>query len=205
MGVSPYTWPHERKWQPGIHDKRTNLGMWLVLIIYLLFFIGFSLNMGPDLITGELFLLFILLVIVLAGIIGFFLVGQAARLDVKVEEIKYYAVRPERLSQVLMEALDVEGIGYRREGPRQVQEDYWEDALHLEGQHWSGISLVVERNPLIARVDTASVTIRGSSRSQERIDRMKELVDGVANTELLARYEEDRLKDPPELVIYGED
>jgi hypothetical protein len=179
--------------------------MWFVLIIYLLFFIGFTLNMGPDLMMGDMLGVFIFLILILATIVALFLVGQAARRDVKVEELKYFSVRPERLSQVLMRSMDKEHIRYMREGPKRVREDYWEDALHLQGPHWSGISLVVERNPLISRVDAASVTIRGSSRSMEHIDRLKELVDGVAMGEMLAQYEHGNLEDRPELVVYGED
>ena len=205
MGVAPYSWPHQRDWQPGIYDKRSNLGLWFVLIIYLVFFIGFTLNVGPQLLTTDLLPAFVLLVIALGVIVALFLVGQASRKDVRVEELKYFDIAPKRLSQVVVEALEFAHVGFRRDGPKQVKEDYWEDAFHLAGPTFHGITLVVERNPLIARVDTSSVTVRGSSRSIEGIDRVKELVDGAAMRELLARYEHDRLEDRPDLVVWGEE
>lgn len=205
MGVAPYTWPHEREWQPGIHDKRTNLNMWFVLIIYLIFFIGFSLNAGPDLLLSDLLPVFIVMVMALVGIFVFFVIGQASKRDVKVEEFKYYNVRPERLSEALKANLESDRIRYRRDGPHQMKEDYWEDSFHLINRPWTGISLVVERNPLIARVDLASVTVRGMSRAMDRVTQVKDRVDGVAMQELLHRYEQDKLKDRPDLVVYGEE
>ncbi len=205
MGVAPYSWPHEREWQPGIHDKRSNLGMGLVLIIYLLFFIGFSLNMGPRLLEGHLLVVFAFMVIVLWGVVAFFLVGKAFKRDVKVEDVKYFDVRPDRLSQLLVETLDMDRIGYTRDGPHQASEDHWEDTFHLSGGPWEGMTLVVERNPLISRVDTASVTVRGSDSSSEHLGKIKERVDGMVMRELIHRYERDMLKDRPELVVYGEE
>ncbi len=205
MGVAPYPWPHQQNWQPGVHDKRSNLGMWFVLIIYLVFFIGFTLNVGPQLLASDLLPVFVVLVILLGVIVALFLMGQAVRREVRVEELKYFDIAPERLSQVLAEALDLVNIRYRRDGPKRVKEDYWEDAFHLTGPTFEGITLVVERNPLIARVDKASVTIRGTSRSIKGIDKVKELVDGAAMRELLDRYESDRREDRPDLVVYGEE
>ena len=44
MGVAPYKWPDDRDWQPGIHDKRANRGMWLVLLLYVIFLVIILLN-----------------------------------------------------------------------------------------------------------------------------------------------------------------
>jgi hypothetical protein len=179
--------------------------MWFVLIIYLIFFIGFSLNAGPDLLLGDLLPVFIAMVMALVGIFVFFVIGQASKRDVKVEELKYYHVRPERLSEALEAKLGSDHIRYRRDGPHQMQEDYWEDTFHLINRPWTGISLVVERNPLIARVDLASVTVRGTSRAMDRVNEVKDRVDGVAMQEMLHRYELDRLAERPDLVVYGEE
>ncbi|MCJ2541199.1 MAG: hypothetical protein LN414_08020, partial [Candidatus Thermoplasmatota archaeon] len=92
-----------------------------------------------------------------------------------------------------------------RDGPHEKREDYWLDTFHLRGQPWEGITLEVERNPLIARVDLASVTVRGMSRSMEHLDKIKERIDTVAMQELLVRYERDLGEGKPDLVIYGED
>ena len=205
MGVAPYSWPHAREWQPGIHDKRSNLGMWFVLIVYLLFFIGFTSFIGLDLLLGDYLVALTFMVTVLAGIVALFLVGQTARRDIKVEDLKYFEVRPERLSELLKGVLDMDRVKYLRDGPHQAREDYWKDTFKLVGDPWEGITLVVERNPLIARVDTASVTVRGTSRSTVQFDKVKEKVDGAVMRELIDRYGLEKRTERPDLVVYGRD
>lgn len=205
MEVAPYSWPHEREWKPGIYDKRANMGMWFILIIYSIFFIGITLNAGLDLLLGELLFMFLFMIIILGGIIAFFIIGQTVRRDVKVEDVKYFDIQPDRLSQVVIRLLEDDSIPHNRDGPHEKREDYWLDTFHLLGPSWEGISLEVERNPLIARVDLASVTVRGMSRSMEHLDKIKERIDTAAMQELLDRYERDLGEGKPELVIYGED
>ena len=54
MGVAPYSWPQQREWKPGVYDKRANLGMYFILILYSVFYIGFSLNVGLELLLSCL-------------------------------------------------------------------------------------------------------------------------------------------------------
>ncbi|UCC93736.1 MAG: hypothetical protein JSW25_03470 [Thermoplasmata archaeon] len=205
MGVAPYSWPHEREWKPGLYDKRANLGIWFALIVYSIFYIGITLNIGPELLFGELLFVFLFLTCVLAILVAFFIVGQTVRRDVRVEEIKYFDIPPERLSEVVYDLLMADSIHHTRDGPHIPREDYWLDTFTLIGPHWDGITLVVERNPLIARVDLACVTIRGMSRSTEQINDIEERIDGVAMGELLDRYEGNIRRDRPNLVLYGDD
>jgi len=205
MEVAPHSWPHERDWKPGIYDKRTNLGIYLILIMYTIFFIGFTLNAGLDLMLSDLLVLFLFMIIIMGGLIAFFIIGQTVRRDVKVEEVKYFGIRPDRLSEVVLRLLNDDSISHSRDGPHEKREDYWLDTFQLMGQPWEGITLEVERNPLIARVDLASVTVRGMSRSMEHLDKIKERIDTVAMQELLVRYERDLGEGKPDLVIYGED
>lgn len=203
MGVAPYSWPHQREWRPGINDRRTSPGLWIVLIIYLIFFIGFALNMGPQLLTSGMLPVLAALVIVLGGIAAAFLVGMTSRKDVRVEERKYFDIAPDRLSQVVQEALDLDHVVYRRDGPTREGEREWSDVFHLTGPSLDGIVLAVEGNPLIAMVDKASVTVRGTSRMMEAIERLKHLVDGAATREMVNRYERELHEGRPELVLYG--
>jgi hypothetical protein len=205
MGVAPYSWPHQREWKPGIYDKRANLGIWFALIVYSIFYIGFTLNAGLDLLLGEFLIGFLFLTFILALVVAFFIIGQTVRRDVRVEEIKYFDIQPERLSRVVLQVLKDSAIRHTRSGPHVKREDYWIDTFALVGHPWDGISLEVERNPLIARVDLACVTVRGMSRSTEHIDDLKDRIDGAAMGELLDRFETNRLEDRPDLVVYGED
>ncbi|MCK5254159.1 MAG: hypothetical protein KAQ96_14470, partial [Thermoplasmata archaeon] len=184
---------------------RANLGIYFILIIYSIFFIGFTLNAGLDQMLGELLVLFMFMIVIMGGIIAFFILGQTVRRDVKVEEVKYFDIRPDRLSEVVLRLLNDDSISHNRDGPHEQSEDYWLDTFHLMGQSWEGISLEVERNPLIARVDLASVTVRGMSHSMEHLDKIKERIDTATMQELLDRYERDLGEGKPDLVIYGED
>ena len=115
MGVSPYKWPHERQWEPGIHDKRANRGMWFVLVIFAGGCIGVFLTLSD--IPGDGLFLLLLMGAILAVLVVFFLVGQTSRRDVQVEELKYFAIPPDWLSEVVVGVLDDAGIGHRRNGP----------------------------------------------------------------------------------------
>ena len=63
----------------------------------------------------------------------------------------------------------------------------------------------VERNPLIARVDLASVTVRGNYSSKEYIEAIKARIDQVALQARVDQYEKGLANENPELVVYGDD
>jgi hypothetical protein len=205
MGVAPYSWPHEREWKPGLFDKRANLGMYFILFAYSIFYIGFSLNAGLDLLLTDWLVLFLFMTVILGVIVVLFILGQTARRDVKVEDVKYFDIPPDRLSEIVLDLLGEGSIHHDRDGPHVKREDYWLDTLYLRGQPWDGITVEVERNPLIARVDIASITVRGMSRSMENINVIEERIDGAVMKELLERYEKDVGRDRPDLVVYGDE
>lgn len=205
MGVAPYSWPHDRDWQPGIHDKRANRGMWFVLVIYIGLLIMFVMGIGIDFLLGEgiWFLLFWL--VILAVIVFFFIMGQVSRRDIIVEELKYFDFKPRKLSDLVLEILETDSIPHSRDGPHRKTNDDWLDAFYLLNQPWEGISLEVERNPLIARVDMASVTVRGSERSYEYIEAIKARIDQVALQARVKQYERSLANENPDLVLFGEE
>jgi hypothetical protein len=190
---------------PGIFDKRANLGIWFVLIVYTIFYIGITLNAGFDLMLGEFLLGFLFLTTIQGLVVAFFILGQTVRRNVKVEELKHFDIQPDRLSEVVLGIFTDDSIAHTRDGPHVKREDYWLDTFHLAGDPWEGITVEVERNPLIARVDVASITVRGSSRSMEHIDDIEKRIDGAAMRELLERYERDKREDRPDLVVYGDE
>jgi hypothetical protein len=165
MGVAPYSWPHDREWQPGIHDKRANRGMWFVLMVYTIFIIGIVLNAGPDLLSVEMLPFMLFLLVILGALIAFFIVGQTTRRDIKVEQVKYFPFKPEHLSGLVMDVL---------------------------------------RADLIARVDMASVTVRGSDSSREHIEAIKARIDQVALQAHVGRYEDGLRKTAPDLNVFDE-
>ena len=204
MGVAPYSWPHDREWQPGIHDKRANRGMWFVLMIYIIFFIGFTVNIGFEVLFGEGFLILLFWSAILVVLVVFFIMGQVSRRDIKVEEVKYFDLQPRKLSGLVMDVLKTDSIPHSRDGPHRKTSDDWLDTFWLLDRPWQGISLEVERNPLIARVNLASVTVRGSDSSREYIEAIKARIDQVVLQTHVERYEDGLRKTAPDLNVFDE-
>jgi hypothetical protein len=204
MGVAPFKWPKDREWEPGIHDKRSNRGMWFVLVVYAFGLFGIAGVSGVERLWNDILIYWLILWIPLIFLVIYLIIGQLSHREVKVEEVKYVEIQPERCSELVLGMLEDSAIPFLRDGPHQRKEDYWEDTFHLRGQPWEGLSLQVERNPLIARVDIASVTIRGGYTSLEQIDVIKERVDSAVMRVMLHGYELERTKRKPDLVIYGD-
>jgi len=203
MGVAPYRWPRNRQWEPGIHDKRANRGIWFVLIIYAIVMIGVIANVGPGpLLDGGLGILLFLFAPLAAWIL-FFIIGQTSRRDIQMEDLKYFEILPERLSEIVGGVLEDVPIQYERAGPHTGGEDDGSDTFRLLDRPWTGISVLVERNPLIARVDLAAVTIRGAYSGKEEVEQLKDRIDKAGMRELIDRYERGLRERGPELLVYG--
>lgn len=205
MGVAPFKWPTDRKWEPGIYDKRSNLGMWFIITLYGGIMLTVTWVVGIDRMVEESLPFMLFLWFPFFALVAYFVAGQLSKRDVQVEEIKYVNVRPERMSDLVLGMLEGHGTRFDRDGPRRPKEDYWKDTFHVSGTSPRGLDLVVERNPLIARVDLASVTVRGPSSAMGEIETLKERVDRVVLREMIDAYGDKRRMDKPELVVYGKE
>ena len=105
-------------------------------------------------------------------------------------------ITPE-IARLIME----EGIPHNREGPKGDGEDRWEDRFDLLGPYHLGEAILVERNPLTARVGLSCVTIRSRRREMEPIKALERKIDGAVLTARLF-HEETREDDVPDLVLY---
>ncbi len=200
-GVAPYRWPHQRHWTPGENDKRGNRTIWFLLIIFTVFIIGILLNFG-SLGFQEWLMCLIFPILGEITLLTLMLLGSSKSRDVQVEEVRHLDLEPETLSLAMARMLDEDGTAYDREGPRQEREGYWLDTFILREPPLEGFSLVVERNPLIARVDKAAVMVRCRSTAMGPMGRLKERVDEAVMRAQLERFESANRSERPDLVIY---
>jgi uncharacterized membrane protein (Fun14 family) len=204
MGVAPYKWPHQREWEPGIYDTRANRGLIFVMVLFAIFLIGFVL----DLIMAEALNRFTSIVVLLVGVLVLILVvyllSRYLRKDISVEELKYFEIEVDRLSTVITRMLDADGIARVTEGPGRKGDDDWYERFDLLSQPWSGISITIERNPLIARVDLSSITLRCHLRSMEHLRKLQDRIDSIGMTEMLDSYEQNVTGEDPVLVVYDQ-
>ena len=201
MGVAPYLWPHERHWRPGTNDKRGNRTVWFMFIIFTVFLIGLILNLGS--IDPQDRLPCLILPIIGEIILGTLAwLGSSTRRDVQVEEVRHLDLEPEALSRAMVRMLEEDGMAYDRKGPREEREGYWLDTFRLRDPPLRGFSLVVERNPLIARVDRVAVMVRCSSKETEPLGRLKERIDEAVMRAQLERFDSRNRAEQPSLVLY---
>jgi len=172
-----------------------------VLVVYSVFLAIMTFATGSA--DNRGFLPFLLIFMV----IGAILVALGLRTmffhgEVEVEEVRHLDLPPEALSGAVARMLEEDGIPYHRDGPLREREGYWLDTFHLRDPPWEGFSLVVELNPLVARVDKAAVTVRCTSMAAEPLGTLKERIDGAVMRAQLEGFESEARSERPDLVLY---
>jgi hypothetical protein len=189
------------EWQRGPYDKRSSpWPLYFVIIFVAIIWIMFLQTVDdPDDSFAMLTVIAWTLIVIL--FISSVASTRFIRRTVRIEEVRYFDLYPQRVSMAIERLLRGEGIPHAREGPTGDGKERWEDRFELLGDEYLGHSIAIERNPITRRVDLSCVSVQSSGRKEEPVTRLKELVESAITAERLR--DESALEAPPDLVLYA--
>lgn len=188
-------------WSPGEQDRRANLKAWhIVLLIALI--VGLLLVAAAGVCVSTAIIGLVLGILVLVLVFG--IAGLSSGREFHCEEVKHFPIGPDRLSGAIELMLTEDAIPHER-SPYSTQDmENYQDRFDLTSPPWSGLAIIVERNPLIARVGIARVSVRSRDPGAGALRELEGRVDRAVERERAEGGEETReLYTPPKYVVFG--